>query len=517
MTPSSTTVVLAADHAALGMRNALIDQLRALGWDARGVGPDSGESVDFPCVAGDLCREIGAGRATHGILLCGSGAGMSMAANRFPGIRAATAHDTYTAHQMVEHDAANVLTLGARVIGIEVAHELAVAFLEARFSGQERHRRRLAHLIRIERHRTMNPCQQLHDAGQAIWLDYISRSILDDGTLARYTSDLAVTGLTSNPSILQKAVEGSDLYDDQLAQLHASNPDGDPETFAFALAISDLTRAADILRTAWDVSGHTDGFVSLEVSPGLAMDAKGTIEQGLSLYAQADRPNLMIKVPGTPAGPEAIEALIYRGVNVNVTLLFDECQYRAAAEAYVRGLERRHAEGLSLDVASVASIFVSRWDTPTHEVVGEDARFKVGIAATVKCHQASKDIFSGPRWETLAAAGAHEQKVLMASTSTKDPALRDTMYVEALAAEGTVDTIPEATLLAFADHGTVGDLLGETQWAQADAVLASAEASGVDLKALAAQLQEEGAAAFVKSWDALLEAIAEKTASLQSA
>ena len=510
-------VVLAADHAALDMRNALIEFLRGQGFDATGVGPDSGDPVDYPCVAEALCNELMAGRAIRGILLCGSGAGVAMTANRFPGIRAATAHDTYTAHQMVEHDAVNVLTLGARVIGIEVAREITQTFLEARFSGVDRHRRRMAGMIRIERHRTMNACQQLHDAGQAIWLDNIRRGMLDDGTLARYASNLAVTGLTSNPSILEKAVAGTDLYDDQIHQLHVDCPDLDAEQITFALAIDDLSRAADILRTAWDVSGHTDGFVSLEVSPGLAHDAAGTIEQGLKLFKQANRPNLMIKVPGTADGPEAIEALIYNGANVNVTLLFDEAQYRAAAEAYIRGLQRRHDEGLSLDVASVASIFVSRWDTPTHDVVADDAKFKVGIAATAKCHQASFDVFSGPTWDALAAAGANPQKVLMASTSTKDPSLKDTMYVEALAAAGTVDTIPEATLLAFADHGELGELLGETQWAEADAVLASAAASGVNLNALAATLQQDGAEAFVKSWASLLNTVAAKMASLQSA
>jgi transaldolase len=510
-------VVLAGDHAALDMRNALIDFLCEQGFDAVGVGPDTGASVDYPCVAEALCVELMAGRATHGILLCGSGAGVAMTANRFPGIRAATAHDTYTAHQMVEHDAVNVLTLGARVIGIEVAREITLSFLHAQFSGVDRHRRRLAGMIRIERHRTMNPCQELHDAGQAIWLDNIRRDMLDDGTLARYTSDLAVTGLTSNPSILEKAVAGTNLYDEQIAQLHADCPELNAEQITFALAIDDLSRAADILRTAWDVSGHTDGFVSLEVSPGLAHNAAGTIEQGLLLNSQANRPNLMIKVPGTAEGPEAIETLIYNGVNVNVTLLFDEAQYRAAAEAYIRGLQRRHDEGKSLDVASVASVFVSRWDTPTHDVVPEDAKYKVGIAATVKCHEASFDVFSGSAWEALAKAGASPQKLLMASTSTKDPSLRDTMYVESLAADGTVDTIPEATLLAFADHGEFKGVLSEADWTQADAVLASATRAGVNLTSLAATLQHDGAEAFVKSWASLLDAVSTKMTALQSA
>ena len=510
-------VVLAADHAALDMRNALLDVILDAGYEACGVGPDSGESVDYPCVAGALCSELMAGRANRGILMCGSGAGMTMSANRFPGIRAATAHDTYTAHQMVEHDAANVLTLGARVIGIEQACEVVLAFLAASFSGVDRHRRRLAGMIRIERHRTMNPCQALHDAGQSIWLDYIRRDILDDGTLARYTADLAVTGLTSNPSILEKAVAGTALYDEEMAQLHQQEPELDAESIVFRLAISDLRRAADILRTAWDVSGHTDGFVSLEVSPELADDSQGSIDQGWALFQQMDRPNLMIKIPGTPAGPEAIEELIYRGANVNVTLLFDERQYRAAAAAYIRGLQRRHDEGKSLDVASVASVFVSRWDTPTHDIVPDEAKYKVGIAATVKCHQASFDMFSGEQWDSLAAAGAQPQKLLMASTSTKDPSLPDTMYITALAADHTVNTIPGDTLLAFADHGELDGMLGMEQWAQADSVLTMAAGAGVDIDAMADQLQQDGAQSFVKSWRSLVDTIAAKTAALQSA
>jgi transaldolase len=225
----------------------------------------------------------------------------------------------------------------------------------------------------------------------------------------------------------------------------------------------------------------------------------------------------MIKIPGTPAGPKAIEELIYRGANVNVTLLFDERQYRAAAAAYIRGLQRRHDDGKSLDVASVASVFVSRWDTPTHDIVPDEAKYKVGIAATVKCHQASFDMFSGEQWEALAAAGAHPQKLLMASTSTKDPSLPDTMYITALAAEHTVNTIPGDTLLAFADHGVIDGMLGSAQWKQADTVLALAAGAGVDIDAQADKLQQEGAQAFVKSWRSLVDTVAAKTAALQSA
>jgi len=485
------------------MRKDLAAVAESLGHEVILAGPCEGERVDFPIAAEALCRELMAGRAHRGILLCGSGAGMTMAANRFPGIRAATAHDTYTAHQMVEHDAANVLTLGTRVIGPEPAAEIVRAFLTAEFQPVDRYRRRLQQIIDIERKRTMNPLHDLHDAGQAIWLDYIRRDILDDGTLARYIADLCVTGLTSNPSIFDKAISGSDLYDEAIAG-------SDPEAIFFDLAIDDLGRAADLLRTAWDVSGGTDGCVSLEVSPLLAADADSTIEQGTMLFERAGRPNLMIKVPGTPESPKAIEELIYRGINVNVTLLFNEAQYRRAAEAYIAGIERRIADGLDANVFSVASVFISRWDTPTADRVGDDLSNRLGIACGTQCHRACEEIFGTDRFKAIQNAGGHRQKLLMASTSTKDPSLPDTLYVTALAASESINTIPEPTLLAFASHGSVAGTLGPDAWAEADRVVEGFSRAGVDVDALGTQLQTEGAEAFVKSWKNLLETIESK-------
>ncbi len=500
-------VVLAGDHAGLSMRADLAAVATALGHEVVLVGPCEGERVDFPMAAEALCREIMAGRAHRGILLCGSGAGMAMAANRFPGIRAATAHDTYTAHQMVEHDAANVLTLGTRVVGPEPAAEIVRAYLTAEFQPVDRYRRRLQQIIDIERKRTMNPLHDLSSAGQAIWLDYIRRDILDDGTLSRYIADLCVTGLTSNPSIFDKAISGSDLYDSSMSG-------GDPESIFFDLAIDDLGRAADLLRTSWDVSGGTDGCVSLEVSPLLAADAASTIEQGITLFERAARPNLMIKVPGTPEAPEAIEELIYRGVNVNVTLLFDEVQYRRAAEAYLAGIERRLADGLDARVFSVASVFISRWDTPTADRVDDTLKNRLGIACGTMCHRACEEIFESNRFRAIEDAGGHRQKLLMASTSTKDPSLPDTLYVTALAAADSINTIPEATLLAFADHGAVAGTLGANAWSEAAEVIAGYESAGVDVRSLAEQLQTEGAEAFVKSWRHLLQTIESKAGSL---
>ncbi|MDP7029252.1 MAG: transaldolase [Phycisphaerales bacterium] len=500
-------VVLAGDHAGLEMRQHLASIATSLGHEVMLVGPVEGERVDFPIAAKALCGEIMAGRAHRGILLCGSGAGMTMAANRFPGIRAATAHDTYTAHQMVEHDAANVLTLGTRVIGSESAGEIVRAFLSADFQPVDRYRRRLQQIIDIERDRTMNPLHELTSAGQAVWLDYIRRDILDDGTLAKYIANLCVTGLTSNPSIFDKAISGSELYDEAIEG-------DDAESIFFDLAIDDLGRAADLLRTAWDVSNGTDGCVSLEVSPLLAADAATTIEQGVALFARAGRPNLMIKVPGTPEAPEAVEELVFRGVNVNITLLFDDVQYRRAAEAYIRGIERRLEAGLDANVFSVASVFVSRWDTPTADQVGEAFANRLGIACATQCHRSCEEIFGSDRFKAIEAKGGHRQKLLMASTSTKDPSLPDTLYVQALAARDSINTIPEATLLAFADHGTVDHVLGADDWAEADRVIAGCEAAGVDVRGLAEKLQAEGAEAFVKSWRNLLQTIDTKLGNL---
>lgn len=501
-------IVLAGDHAGVTIRDALSEAIASLGHEPVHVGPCGDEPVDYPVAAGALCREIMSGRAQRGVLLCGSGAGMTVAANRFPGIRAANAHDTYTAHQMVEHDAVNVLTMGSRVIDEALAVEIVREFVSASFQPVDRYRRRLAQVIEIERSRSMNPLTQLSAAGQAVWLDYIRRDILDDGTLARYTVDCAVTGLTSNPAIFDKAISGTDLYDDAIQGT-------DSESVFFDLAIDDLTRAADILRTAWDATDGMDGCVSLEVSPLLADDAQGTIEQGEALFKRMDRPNLLIKVPGTEAGAEAIEELIFRGVNVNVTLLFDEAQYRRAAEAYIRGIRRRIEAGLDPHVFSVASVFVSRWDTPTAGKVGPDLANRLGIACAVQCHRASIDLF-GEEFAALAAKGARPQILLMASTSTKDPSLPDTMYVEGLAAKDTINTIPEATLLAFADHGNVGSLLGPDDWADADRVIAGFEDAGIDTSNLARQLQDEGAQSFVDAWNHLLKSIATKIGQLQT-
>ncbi|MEE2907486.1 MAG: transaldolase [Planctomycetota bacterium] len=509
-------IAMASDHAGRPLRDPLAEVARSLGHEVSFVGPLTGDSIDYPIAAKALCEEIGSGRAERGILLCGSGAGVTVAANKMPLVRAASTENIYTAHQMVEHDAVNVITLGARTMGVEPAKEITAAFLNANFTGEERHRRRLGEVLQIEREQHMNPLYDLHETGQRIWLDYIRRDILDNGTLAKYIDELSVTGLTSNPSIFDKAIADTDLYDEEIKALCAAGTTDREEIF-FTLAIQDLKRAALLFKTIWDVSGHTDGCCSLEVSPLLANDTATTIEQGDTLFKRAATPNLMIKVPGTPEGAPAIEELISRGLNINVTLLFSEQQYRRAAEAYIKGLERRAEAGGDLTNFSVASVFVSRWDKATMKDLSGDLKDKLGVAASVQCWRASKEIFSGPRWEALAAKGASPQKLLFASTSTKDPVLPDTYYVSELAADGTVNTIPEKTLLAFGDHGKVTGTLDDAAIKQADETIEKCKAAGIDVDALGERLQIEGRDSFNDAWNDLMNAIDEKSKNLQTA
>ncbi len=361
----------------------------------------------------------------------------------------------------------------------------------------------------------MNATGYLRDAGQSIWLDSISKSLLISGRLAHYIDDLAVTGVTSNPTILQNAIVGGGDYDEAL-RFHLATCCTDPEHLVYKLALDDLVAAADLLRPVFAASGGTDGFVSVEVPPSLVDDAAHTVEAGLALFNQADRPNVMIKVPGTEAGLVAVEELVAQGVPVNVTLLFSTEQYLATANAYLRAIERRRDAGRPLDVASVASVFVSRWDVAADPSLPGEFQGRLGIAACQRTYAAYRQLLASERWRSLAAAGAIPQRVLWASTSSKNPTLPDTYYVARLAGSGSVDTIPEAALLAFADHGKiVGPLDADTT--DADAVLAAVSAQGVDIEALAARLQEEGARAFDSSWNALLADVAAKIDRLAAA
>jgi len=353
----------------------------------------------------------------------------------------------------------------------------------------------------------MNATQQLHQLGQSLWLDNISRGLLSSGTLARYIRDLAVTGLTSNPTIFDQAIKDGDVYD--AAIRNKALAEESDEALFFELALEDLTQAADLFRTIHDATGGADGWVSLEVSPLLADDTAATIRAAARLHARAQRPNLFIKIPGTGAGIAAIEESIFAGVPVNVTLLFSREHYMAAAEAFMRGIERRIAAGLDPKVASVASIFVSRWDVAVKDEVAGEFRNRLGIAIAMHTYKAYRELLASKRWQKLAASGARPQRLLWASTGTKDPAAPDTLYVEALAAPDTINTIPEKTLLAFAAHGKVDKVLPVDE-SHAEAVLAEFTREGVEIEALAAKLQREGAAAFAKSWSDLMVRIAEK-------
>jgi transaldolase len=360
----------------------------------------------------------------------------------------------------------------------------------------------------------MKTTQTLQEMGQSLWLDNITRGLLTSGVLRRYAEELSVTGLTSNPTIFDNAIKNSHDYDDAIRKRVKQGRSG--ESLFFELAFEDLRQAADLFRPVHDRTRGVDGWVSLEVSPLLAHDTARTVAAAKALHALAERPNLFIKIPGTREGLPAIEESIFAGVPINVTLLFSREQYVAAAEAYWRGIERRVAAGLGADVFSVASIFVSRWDVAVAGKAPEALRHKLGIAIAQRSYKAYRELLDSPRWLRLLNSGAQPQRLLWASTGTKDPKASDVLYVESLAAPFTIDTIPETTLKALADHGEIGALL-PADGGDCEEVLAGFARAGVDVDALAAQLQDEGARSFVKSWEDLLECIASKSQALVTA
>lgn len=347
----------------------------------------------------------------------------------------------------------------------------------------------------------MKATEQLHDLGQSLWIDNITRGMLTSGALRRYIAELSVTGLTSNPTIFDHAIKKSSDYDEAIRAKTAEGKGG--EALFFDLALEDLTQAADLFRPVHDATGGVDGFVSLEVSPLLAYDGKSTIKEAIELHGRAKRPNLFIKIPGTTEGHPAIEGAIFQGVPINVTLLFSREHYLGAVEAYMKGIERRIGAGRDPKVASVASVFISRWDKAVMGKTAEDLRGKLGIAIAKRTYKAYCALLESARWKKLEAAGARPQRLLWASTGTKDPQASDVLYVEALASPKTVNTMPEETLLAFADHGKVGTPLPK-DGGDAEAELAKFAAAGIDVLQLAADLQREGAKAFVDSWNELL-------------
>ncbi len=360
----------------------------------------------------------------------------------------------------------------------------------------------------------MKATQVLHDLGQSLWLDNITRGLLQANTLRRYIDELSITGLTSNPTIFDHAIKNSNDYDAAIAKMLAAGRA--PEELFIELALEDLTRAADLFAQIYERSCGVDGWVSLEVSPLLAHDTKATIAAARDLHARARRPNFFIKIPGTPEGLPAIEEAIFAGVPINVTLLFSTEQYLAAAEAFMRGIERRIEAGLKPDIASVASIFVSRWDVAVASEVPEALKNQLGIAVAKVTYKAYLKLLASPRWMRAYNLGTRPQRLLWASTGSKDPKVSDLLYVMALAAPFTVNTMPEATLRALAQHGGVGATL-PPDGGDGEAVLARFAQAGVDVRALSARLQDDGAKSFVKSWNDLMQVIRSKSAALQRA
>jgi transaldolase len=360
----------------------------------------------------------------------------------------------------------------------------------------------------------MNPTKTLHTAGQSLWLDNITRDLLNSGTLQRYIDEFSVTGLTSNPTIFDHAIRNSADYDGDIAR---QAPRGRPaEDLFFDLALADLTRAADLLRSVFNRTDGVDGWVSLEVSPFLARDTQRTIEAARDLSQRGNKSNLFIKIPGTEEGLPAIEAAIFAGVPINVTLLFSREQYIAAAEAYLRGMERRIEAGLNPAVASVASVFISRWDVAIAGKVPAELTNRLGIAIAQRTYKAYLELLASPRFQRAANAGARAQRLLWASTGTKDPKASDILYVKALAAPFTINTMPEGTLKAFAQHGEVGATLAP-DGGDCERVLADFAKAGIDVDALAKKLQDDGATSFDKSWNDLMACIESKSAVMRKA
>jgi transaldolase/glucose-6-phosphate isomerase len=508
-------IAIGSDHAGFDLKEEAKAFLLEENHEVLDVGTYSKDPVDYS----DYAEAVGAAlreyRAERGIVLCGSGVGASMAANRIPGIRAGLCHDTYSAHQGVEHDDMNVLVLGGRVIGIELARELIHAFVSASFTGEGRHLRRLAKMTALE-----NRLRALQVFGQSVWLDYIRRSLITSGELRRLIEEDGLAGVTSNPSIFEKAVAGSSDYSERLALPEARALDA--KTLYEKLAVRDIQDAADALRAVYEETSKRDGYVSLEVSPLLAHDTVGTLDEARRLWLAVGRDNLMIKVPATVEGIPAVQQLISEGINVNVTLLFALETYEQVVEAYIAGLEKFAAGGGDpKHVASVASFFISRIDTAIDALITARLRAttnireqsllhglsgKVAIANAKLTYQRYQELFSGARWQALAGRGAQTQRLLWASTSTKNPSYRDVIYVEELIGPDTVNTIPLPTFEAFREHGQPRASLMEDIDSACDTMAMLAEV-GISMRDVTEKLLADGVQLFSDAFDKLLKAV----------
>jgi transaldolase/glucose-6-phosphate isomerase len=508
-------IALGSDHAGFELKDAIRASLIEEHYEVLDLGTSGPRPVDYPDYAEAVGTALRERRADRGILVCGSGVGASMAANRIPGVRAGLCHDPYSARQGVQHDDMNVLVLGGRVVGIELARELVRAFLSAHFTGEPRHVRRLGKVIALE-----NPLRALELFGQSIWLDNIRRSLLTGGELGRLIDEDGLRGVTSNPAIFEKAIAGSSDYRDIIAA---------PESHALGarllyerLAIRDIQDASDALAPVYRDTGRRDGYLSLEVSPDLAFDTAGTLAEARRLWRAVGRENLMIKIPATPEGIDAVRDLIAEGINVNVTLLFAREAYEHAAEAYIQGLERLVAGGGDpARVASVASFFISRIDTAVDALIEERVEAstdpaqrallrgcsgRVAIANAKLAYQRYRELFSGPRWQALVMRGAQTQRLLWASTGTKNPRLRDVFYVEELIGPETVNTLPPQTLDAFREHGRPRASLTEDLDAAFDTIDRLGRA-GISLAAVADRLLADGVRLFSEAFAKLLAAV----------
>jgi transaldolase/glucose-6-phosphate isomerase len=508
-------VAIGSDHAGLELKETLKAFLAGKHEEVLDVGTYTPAAVDYADYAAAVCAALREHRADRGILLCGSGVGASMAANRISGIRAGLCHDTYSAHQGVEHDNMNVLVLGGRVVGSELAREVVDTFLNATFSGEARHVRRLAKMTALE-----SPVRALQVFGQSVWLDYIRRSLITSGELQRLIEEDGLGGVTSNPAIFEKAIAGSSDYADVLEARGAASTD--PASLYEKIAVRDIRDAADLLRPVYEETNRRDGYVSLEVSPLLSADTAGTLAEARRLWAEVARANLMIKVPATPEGIPAIRQLIAEGINVNVTLLFAQDAYERTAEAYIAGLEALVARnGDPAGVASVASFFISRIDTAIDAQLDsrlsqsvdareqrrlQSLRGRVAIANAKLAFQRYQELFSSPRWQALAARGAQTQRLLWASTGSKNANYRDVVYVEELIGPDTVNTIPPPTLSAFRDHGRPRASLAEDLDGACDTMRTLAEV-GISLPVTTDALLADGVQLFVDAFRKLLVAV----------
>lgn len=522
-------IAIASDHAGFALKELLLNRLAAepdltlVDLGTRAASPP----VDYPDYALAAAEAVVRGDVDRAIMVCGSGAGACMAADKIPGARAFFAGDTYTAHQAVEHDDGNVLCLGERVTGPELALEIARGFLRAQFTDQERHRRRIGKIAAIEAASNF-PLEALLRQGQSIWLDNIARSMLTSGELRRLAWEDRVAGMTSNPTIFEKAMGHGPEYEAPARKLAEQGKNA--EEIYWALAIEDIQGAADILRATYELTDGRDGYISLECAPAVANNTQATIDMASDLWKRLDRPNVMIKIPATSEGIPAIEASIAAGINVNVTLLFAVELYEQVAQAYIKGLKRffggreprqlAHAATRRPAPMSVASFFVSRVDTAIDKILGDkvatggdSARYEsllgqAAIANACLAYARFRDIFSGSEWQSLADRGADVQRPLWASTSTKNPRYRDVRYVEDLIGPDTVNTLPPATLEAFKDHGRVSRTIDTPEAIErARRTMRELKAVGVSIEEVTLQLQRDGVKSFAESYDQLIQTL----------